>query len=159
MLQVKEVRLASTMLLRERPWRACSRAVRRWVGIVPWGVVLKKAHRYQALQVQLHQKLPVTICSTRCLCLDLLQLYVSRLAHGFSRFTSPNGTETVVNSRLELSRVGWLCQCQRCGGCYGLDHSRQIFLQRRHQNTFSRNGEPPPRSVLWDSSDLSPTSP
>ena len=57
-----------------------------------------KAHRYQALQVQLDQNLPATICSTRCLHLYLLpamclktgtrffKLHLSKLHRGHCKF-------------------------------------------------------------------------
>lgn len=70
-LQVKEMRLASTMLFRKRSWWECSLTIRQW-GLYSGESFWMKAHRYQALQVQLDQKLPVTICSTRWLHLDLI---------------------------------------------------------------------------------------
>lgn len=63
------------------------------------------------------------------------QPYVSRLGHASSSFTFQNGTELTAKSRLEHNRTGWLCQCWRRGR---MDHSSQIFLQRKTSKCFQQ---------------------
>ena len=135
-LQVKEmIRLASTMLLRERSWWEHSLTTRHW-GLYPGESFWMKAHTYQALQVQLDQKLPATICSTRCLHLDLLPAVHLRTGTRFFKLHLSEQPWSNCKFKVRIQSYGLALPVPEGWRGYSLDHSSQIFLQRKTSKFF-----------------------